>query len=126
MLELLMSEWEDRLEQAEYEPVHDALHAGIKLLEKYYRRADDTDVYFIAHGMMHAAMNSAMSHICLVLDPVLKLGYLEATWDQEYLDKGMECFKSQVVFIRQLALPWSNFHVCSFLFTKKNTRLLSL
>ena len=51
MLELLMSEWEDRLDNEEYEPVHDALSAGLKLLEKYYRRADDTDAYFIAHGM---------------------------------------------------------------------------
>ena len=50
MLELLMSEWEDRLDDEKYEPVHDALKAGIKLLEKYYRRADDTDAYFIAHG----------------------------------------------------------------------------
>ena len=53
MLELLMSEWEDRLEKKEYnlKPVHGALRAGIKLLEKYYRRADGTDAYFIAHGM---------------------------------------------------------------------------
>ena len=46
-----MSEWEDLLEDAEYAPVHDALRAGISLLEKYYRRSDDTDAYFIAHGM---------------------------------------------------------------------------
>ncbi len=45
-----MSEWEDLLDDMEYEPVHDALKAGIALLEKYYHRADDTDVYFIAHG----------------------------------------------------------------------------
>jgi len=44
MLELLMSEWEDLLDNVEYEPVHHALRAGITLLEKYYRRADDTDV----------------------------------------------------------------------------------
>jgi len=50
MLELLMSEWEDLLEDMEYEPVHHVLQAGITLLEKYYRRADDTDAYFIAHG----------------------------------------------------------------------------
>ena len=53
MLELLMSEWEDLLEKAEYAPVYGALRAGISLLEKYYRRADDTDVYYIAHGMWH-------------------------------------------------------------------------
>jgi len=32
----------------------------------------------------------------LVLDPVLKLEYLQATWDQEYLDKGMKQFKARV------------------------------
>ena len=53
MLELLMSEWEDLLEKVEYEPVYGALRAGISLLEKYYRRADDTDVYYIAHGMWY-------------------------------------------------------------------------
>ena len=51
MLELLMSEWEELLDDGDYEPVHGALQAGISLLEKYYRRADDTDVYYIAHGM---------------------------------------------------------------------------
>jgi hypothetical protein len=50
MLELLMSKWEDLLDDVEYELVHDALRAGISLLEKYYRCADDMDVYFIAHG----------------------------------------------------------------------------
>jgi hypothetical protein len=42
MLELLMSEWEELLENPRYKPVHVALQAGIKLLEKYYRRSDDT------------------------------------------------------------------------------------
>ena len=32
----------------------------------------------------------------LVLDPAIKLDYLNATWDQEYIDKGMEKFKTQV------------------------------
>jgi hypothetical protein len=45
-----MSKWEDLLEDDEYEPIHNTLQAGVKLLEKYYRRSDDTDVYFIAHG----------------------------------------------------------------------------
>jgi hypothetical protein len=30
------------------------------------------------------------------LDPVLKLEYLKAAWDEEYLNKGMEQFKAQV------------------------------
>jgi len=35
---------------------------------------------------------------CIVLDPVLKLEYLNATWDEEYLEIGMTHFKSQVEF----------------------------
>jgi hypothetical protein len=50
LLEMLMSDWDDLVENTEYEPVHDALRASIKLLEKYYRRADDTDAYFISHS----------------------------------------------------------------------------
>jgi hypothetical protein len=47
---MLMSDWEDLVEITEYEPIHDALHASIKLLEKYYRHADNTDAYFISHS----------------------------------------------------------------------------
>ena len=42
--------WEDLIDNPEYEPVHKGLRAGVELLEKYYCRTDDTDVYFIAHG----------------------------------------------------------------------------
>ena len=49
-LEMLMSDWEELLENKEFEPVHAALCAGIALLEKYYSRADDTNAYFISHS----------------------------------------------------------------------------
>ena len=48
---MLMSDWEDLLDKPDFAPVHGALHAGIELLEKYYRHADDTDAYFISHGV---------------------------------------------------------------------------
>lgn len=32
----------------------------------------------------------------LVLDPVLKLEYLDATWDDKYIKVGMDAFKAQV------------------------------
>jgi hypothetical protein len=47
---MLMSDWEELVENKEYESVHDALRAGIALLDKYYRRADDTNAYFISHS----------------------------------------------------------------------------
>ena len=46
-----MSDWEDLLDNNEFEPVHNALCGGIKLLEKYYQHPDDTDAYFISYDM---------------------------------------------------------------------------
>ena len=34
MLELLMSEWEELIDNPKYEPVREGLQAGVKLLEK--------------------------------------------------------------------------------------------
>ena len=95
MLELLMSEWEELLENEEYGPVHVALQAGISLLEKYYRRTDDTDVYFIAHGKHYHSYWLSID-VLLVLDPVFKLGYLSAAWEPQYLEVGMTEFKAWV------------------------------
>ena len=47
---MLMSDWEELLKNEAFEPVHDALHSGIALLEKYYHCANDTNVYFISHS----------------------------------------------------------------------------
>jgi hypothetical protein len=59
-----MSDWEELLDNEKYEPVHDALHAGISILEKYYRRADDTNAYFISH--------SKSSPLVIVIEFIIK------------------------------------------------------
>ena len=33
----------------------------------------------------------------LVLDPVLKLRYLNVTWEKKYLSAGIESFRAQVI-----------------------------
>jgi hypothetical protein len=50
LVEMLQSKWEDLLENDRYEPVHEALAAGLKNMGKWYRKADDTSIYFISHG----------------------------------------------------------------------------
>ena len=67
---MLMSDWEELLENKEFESVHDALHAGIALLKKYYHCADDTNVYFISHS----------KSTCLVI--VIRFNYYEQSWTQ--------------------------------------------
>jgi hypothetical protein len=58
------------------------------------------DVYFIAHGkiieyVLLIIYMIYLSHV-LVLDPVLKLQYLNVAWDKKYLTAGVESFKAQV------------------------------
>jgi len=52
--------------------LENAIRAGLKNLQKWYRKADDTDVYFI----------------CLTLDPNWKLAYTEEKWDPEFFQAG--------------------------------------
>ena len=116
-----MLEWEELLEDIEYEPVYGALQAGILLLEKYYHRADNTDVYFIAHGTQHIIISISFLLTCwLVLDPVFKLGYLNAAWEPQYLDVGMKQFKAWVSPDLSTELFLIHF---SFLFIRHSTKL---
>ena len=95
-----MSEWEDRLEDNKYEPVHNALKAGIKLLEKYYRRAmTQMHTSLLMVRTSRFKFESRVLYFSLVLDPVLKLEYIEATWDEKYLEVGMEQLKSRVIVL---------------------------
>ena len=93
-----MSDWEELLKNKEFKSVHNALRAGIALLEKYYHRADDTNVYFISHSKSSSLVIilgfSYYKHIGL--DPVTKLTYLEATWEDNYIEMGKKHLKEQV------------------------------
>lgn len=50
LLEKLMSDWEAMIEDTEYEPIKDAIQAGLDNMIKWYRKTDDSSIYFIAHG----------------------------------------------------------------------------
>ncbi|KIL54112.1 hypothetical protein M378DRAFT_182656 [Amanita muscaria Koide BX008] len=78
VLERLQSAWEDLLDKHEYEPVHDALAVGLRNMQKWYRKTDDTSIYFISH----------------VLDPTRKLSYIEAAWDPEFVESSMKRLKA--------------------------------
>jgi hypothetical protein len=50
LVEMLQSKWDDLSESKQHEPVHEALAAGLKNMSKWYRKADDTSIYFVSHG----------------------------------------------------------------------------
>jgi hypothetical protein len=54
--------------------ISDAINAGIANLNKWYRKIDHTDVYFI----------------CLALDPKWKLAYAREKWEKAHFDAGVK------------------------------------
>jgi hypothetical protein len=114
---MLMSDWEELLENKEFESVHDALRAGIALLEKYYRRADETNTYFISHSKSSSLVVftefNYYKHI--VLNPVTKLTYLKAAWEEKYIEAGMKHFQEQVSLRVTNTYDDMNIYIQSFL-----------
>ena len=97
LIERLQSQWEQLRDNPKYEPVKHALEAGLKNMSKWYRKTDDTSIYFISHG---SSSYSYFTNTGLlkntVLDPTWKLSYLKAAWDPEWVKAGKECMREIV------------------------------
>jgi hypothetical protein len=84
----------------EYDPVKDALEAGLKNMEKWNRKTDNTSIYFVCHGIVsYEEVCFTAEQVLLdptVLDPVQKLTYLEVAWEDEWVAKAMARMKTIV------------------------------
>ena len=52
LLERLQTQWETLRADDDYEPVYEALNAGLANMQKWYQKTDDTSIYFISHGRL--------------------------------------------------------------------------
>ena len=70
-------------------------------MRKWYRKTDDTSIYFVSHGNVFIVL--VIGHMynspIIVLDPTRKLTYLNAAWEGEWVEKGMERMRKIVRFI---------------------------
>jgi hypothetical protein len=66
LLEKLQSTWEHLSVKPEYDPVKDALEASLKNMEKWYRKTDDTSIYFVCHGIV------SYEEVCFTAEQVLQ------------------------------------------------------
>ena len=70
----------------------------------------------------HFEFNSHVLYFLVVLDPTIKLDYVNVTWEEKYLEIGMKQFKSQV-FLKSLFGLFPEPNIClSFLPTRQNTK----
>jgi hypothetical protein len=79
-----------------YTSIAYTIQSGLKNVEKYYEKTSNSDVYFIL---------SAVSNVPTVLDPNLKLAYVETCWTDEKVVRGSAHFEAMVNLIFQCILP---------------------
>ncbi|KAG2031016.1 ribonuclease H-like domain-containing protein [Suillus americanus] len=71
-LECLAIQWRSMADDLQYLPIADVIEAGLKNVDKYFKKTSQSDMY----------------SICLVLDPNYKLAYVEGRWDFEDVADG--------------------------------------
>jgi hypothetical protein len=79
-----------------FSEISGAIHAGLENLEKWYRKTDDTDAYFICLGMFSCQTQSVIANCLAVLDSNVKLAYAEEKWDTGQLTAAISCLESVV------------------------------
>jgi len=52
LLKKLQTTWEALSVKHEYQPVQNALLAGLQNMDKWYLKTDDTSIYFVSHGIV--------------------------------------------------------------------------
>lgn len=122
-MESLMLEWEDLLDEPEFEPVHHKLQAGIALIEKYYCSMDDTDAYFIAHGQFRIWLPLTYPEVFISFRPRPQAGVSQdcvggeicESWNGLVQFSGNKVFRSFLLLLTQHISP-------SFSFIKLNTK----
>ena len=99
---MLQTKWKEYLEDAKYIPIHNALSAGLNNMQKWYRKADDTSIYFISHGTYLSMF--VITDPFLVLDPTRKLTYVEAAWEYERIESNMQRLRKVVSLLSILLI----------------------
>ncbi|KAF7363239.1 Dimer-Tnp-hAT domain-containing protein [Mycena venus] len=79
LFEFLQQSWRNMAATAKFADMKDSIDRGLENLEKWYRKTEESDVYFI----------------CLALDPNYKTEYAEHQWDSEAFIHAMEKFKAK-------------------------------
>jgi hypothetical protein len=77
----------------------DSINCGLENLDKWYRKTNDTDVYFICLGTIASFTFNYFDLTSLrALDPNYKTEYAEHQWDPEPFIDGMSKLKAKVCF----------------------------
>ncbi|KAG1748248.1 uncharacterized protein EDB91DRAFT_1079250 [Suillus paluster] len=77
VLKYLQETWESMAGTSKFDSLSTSIQSGLDNLRKWYRKTNDTDVYFI----------------CLALDPNYKVAYAKAKWASQDFADGVKRLK---------------------------------
>jgi hypothetical protein len=77
-------------ELPQFSELEGALRKGLANLDKWYRKVNDTDAYFICLGICYNSFLNTLIMHSLVLDPNFKTAYAESKWQPEIFEAAME------------------------------------
>jgi hypothetical protein len=90
-----------------------AINAGLQNVNKWYRKSDDTDIYFVCLGTFKACFFELnVSKHFSALNPNCKMAYVEDKWDNEYVVEAKQRFEilvsnmSTSVYLYALIVLW--------------------
>jgi hypothetical protein len=77
--------------------VSDSITSSLQNIQKWYRKTDNTDTYFICLGMsINTNCGKGTNVLHLVLDPNVKDAYAENRWAPNFLKDGMTSLEKVV------------------------------
>lgn len=98
ILETLQTSWEQMLADPQFAPVHAGLEHGLANLRKWYKKTDETDIYFVCMRTSSRWLmpHASASDLSPVLDPTVKLEYFKEEWDESWINMHLDRFKKKV------------------------------
>ena len=77
--------------------VSDSITSGLENIQKWYRKTDDTDAYFVCLGtQFFMPLILLMLNYIVVLDPNVKAAYAQNRWAFHFFKEGMRSLEKVV------------------------------
>jgi len=74
-----------------FSTVKDAILKGLKNIDKWYRKVNDTDAFFICLGIFFLRLTILILIFLLALDLNIKTAYSKEKWQDEFYEAGLDC-----------------------------------
>jgi hypothetical protein len=94
LIEIFMSRWDVLVEKRPW--LKPYIDEGLKWAKKYYIRMDQTSAYIIGMCKLSDRLRCFVLIVPLVINPAVRLSWINNNWEDEWKDKAIVVIKSVV------------------------------